>query len=529
MSNNLAGIPGTRVHVDVNSLFDVYCELNCPVNRTENHANQNVNSITEKFPTNFRDDNLLKMLQLFASTPCENEGVPVGMYSFVLTAEDSHWRFCFCRYDLDTNSIMIILTRLPWHETFFNMMITLAELKQRNANDFHVFLSNCYKAAVPPRGEVTLVAVGGTSRKMLSFEQPSFYKLPCIPGNHNLTVFYNFATPKVMLAIIASLMLERRVIITSQQPDRHSACVQAANALLYPMEWQHTYIPILPMQLRDYLMGPMPYLIGAPISVLDTVCRGELGDAIIFNCDVGTYESCYNDVQQLPQSIVKDMQDEFRHSKQHNGELISYVFLLMMVRLVGKYRDGIKFESDPFFCENAFLSKCPQTKHKFLRQFLSTSMCVHFLRTRLSMLKHGPMLWDRFEMESAMHTQPKKNGCCGGAKKKKFKETDEIYEPLNSFQNQLFKSLEITETIKMQLEDLRKSQQYKDAKTHADMKELFGSLRYTLSYATSAYNSLEAQNVEEMKNLGYTEINASTFKNDSVQEKGGSSKPRYNG
>lgn len=74
-----------------------------------------------------------------------------------------------------------------------------------------------------------------------------------------------------MLSIIASLLQERRIIITSHQPDRHSACVQAANALLYPMEWQHTYIPILPMQLRDYLMGPMPYLIGAPISVLDTV------------------------------------------------------------------------------------------------------------------------------------------------------------------------------------------------------------------------------------------------------------------
>lgn len=200
------------------------------------------------------------------------------------------------------------------------------------------------------------------------------------------------------------------------------------------------------------------------------------------------------------------MQNELRKSKQQNGELISYVFLLMMVRLVGKYRDGIKYESDPFFCEKAFLSKCSQTKHTFLRQFLSTSMCVHFLRTRLSMLKPGPMIWDRFEMESALHMEPKKRACCGGAKKKKFKETNEIYEPLNSFQNQLFKSLEITETIKMQLEHLRKSQQYKDAKTHTDMQELFSSLRYTLAYATSAYNSLEAQNDEEMKNLGYTEI-----------------------
>lgn len=81
-----------------------------------------------------------------------------------------------------------------------------------------------------------------------------------------------------MLALIASLMQERRIIITSSKPDRHSACVQAANALLYPMEWQHIFIPILPMQLRDYLMGPMPYLIGVHTSVLDTVSAESSGN-----------------------------------------------------------------------------------------------------------------------------------------------------------------------------------------------------------------------------------------------------------
>lgn len=84
----------------------------------------------------------------------------MGTFSFVLTAEDSHWRFCFCRYDFDANSIMLLLTRLPWHETFFNMLTTLSELKQRQSNDFHAFLTNCYKATVPSSGEITLVPVG---------------------------------------------------------------------------------------------------------------------------------------------------------------------------------------------------------------------------------------------------------------------------------------------------------------------------------------------------------------------------------
>lgn len=57
--------------LDVTSLFDVYCELNFSVSHAENQKNQNLKSIAEKFPTNFRDDKILKMLQLFASTPRE--------------------------------------------------------------------------------------------------------------------------------------------------------------------------------------------------------------------------------------------------------------------------------------------------------------------------------------------------------------------------------------------------------------------------------------------------------------------------
>ncbi|CAD7013316.1 unnamed protein product [Ceratitis capitata] len=536
MSQNLAGIPVTRVHVDVENMFECYCELNCPTfatNNNQNYNNQNQNNqnlatITAKYPTNFRDDKILKMVQLFAFIPCESESDAVGTFSFVLTAEDFLWRFCFCCYNLDENSIMVILSRLPWHDTFFKMLSTLTDLKSRNANEFNSFLTSCYKAKVPTRGEMTLVAIGG-SRRVFALEQPSFYKLPAIPDNHNLTVFYQSTTPKIMLALIASLMQERRIIITSSKPDRHSACVQAANALLYPMEWQHIFIPILPIQLRDYLMGPMPYLIGVHTSVLDTICRGELGDAIIFNCDLGTYESCRDDVQLLPKHIVLDVKNDLRQAHQKRGEYISYVFLVMMVRLLGHYRDGIKFESDAIFSEAAFLSKRHPSKRKFLRTFLYTSMCVHFVATRLSMLRQEPVIWDRFEMECALHSQHKKRRCCGRSKKK-FKETNEIYLPLDSFQNQLFKCLEVTESIKLELERLRKSKEYENAKTHADMRELFESLRHILVYGSSAYSSLQAQNAEELKNLGYTEIHAKSRSTDmAIPEKMGSSKTRYNG
>jgi hypothetical protein len=71
-----------------------------------------------------------------------------------------------------------------------------------------------------------------------------------------------------MLVIFASMLYERRIIITSKRLSSISACVQAANALIYPMHWQHIFIPILPSTLVDYLTAPMPFLIGVPAPLM---------------------------------------------------------------------------------------------------------------------------------------------------------------------------------------------------------------------------------------------------------------------
>lgn len=76
-----------------------------------------------------------------------------------------------------------------------------------------------------------------------------------------------------MIAVFAAMLAERRIIFTSQRLDRLSSCVQAANAFLYPMVWQHIFIPILPLKMKEILCAPMPFLIGVPEAVLETVCN----------------------------------------------------------------------------------------------------------------------------------------------------------------------------------------------------------------------------------------------------------------
>ena len=75
--------------------------------------------------------------------------------------------------------------------------------------------------------------------------------------------------------MFAALLNERRIVITSKKLSRLTSCIQAANSLLYPMSWQHIYIPVLPKHLIEYLSAPMPYLIGVPAPVMQVRKRSS--------------------------------------------------------------------------------------------------------------------------------------------------------------------------------------------------------------------------------------------------------------
>lgn len=109
------------------------------------------------------------------------------------------------------------------------------------------------------------------------FQRPAQFLLPSMPENNNLNMYYNFVEPKNMIAVFAAMLAERRIVFTSAHLDRLSACVQSANSFLYPMSWEHIFIPILPMKMRDTLGATMPFLIGVPMSVLEKVSPSVAG------------------------------------------------------------------------------------------------------------------------------------------------------------------------------------------------------------------------------------------------------------
>lgn len=185
-------------------------------------------------------------------------------FSFVLTNEQ--YRFGFCRREMPTGSggckAVVLLSFLPWHDVFLKFLNVLTDLRKKvSERQFENYLNMIYKKPlVDEHHEMRFVFSdhNGIVIQEFSFRRPISRQLSSIPENHNLNLFFNYIQPKTMIEIFAALLAERRIIFISNNLDKLSSCLQASCTLLFPMFWQHIFIPLLPLKLRDYLSAPMP-------------------------------------------------------------------------------------------------------------------------------------------------------------------------------------------------------------------------------------------------------------------------------
>ncbi|KAK9791805.1 hypothetical protein WJX73_001133 [Symbiochloris irregularis] len=94
---------------------------------------------------------------------------------------------------------------------------------------------------------------------------------------------------KALVTLIEALLLERRILMLAEDSDRVTSAVHAAAALLWPFRWQHIYLPLLPHALQDYLLAPMPFLVGVPAAGSFAGLQSTpLEEITVVNLDAGT-------------------------------------------------------------------------------------------------------------------------------------------------------------------------------------------------------------------------------------------------
>ncbi|VVC41456.1 Hypothetical protein CINCED_3A005749 [Cinara cedri] len=384
---------GSRIRNDVTHLFECFCEVAGP-------SKENTTPwILQKFPEHYKQDEVLSTVSNFAY-PCDFDRTMTQYYSFVLTNIESKWTFGFCRHDSKSETALVVLSYLPWHESFYNLLNRISNLTNSNkSKDLWSFLDSVYNSKLPFKG-CDLKINNDNGDELFVCQSPIQFKLPSIPENRNLTEYYSAVDSQNMIIIFASMLFERRIIFTSKKLDRLSACVQAANAILYPMNWQHIFIPVLPQSLIDYLLAPMPYLIGLPHTLFQNLQRNDLGEVVILDADNNTIETPFDDLKNLPTNVVSNLKQQLRTEGTLLGDGVSRAFLHALVQLIGGYRDALKFHQGEriSFNKDAFIKSRSANMQPFLKKMLELQIFQQFIEERLEMLNNGLGFSDEFEI-----------------------------------------------------------------------------------------------------------------------------------
>ncbi|KAF3690723.1 DENN domain-containing protein 1B [Channa argus] len=317
-------------------------------------------------------------------------------FTFVLTDIDSKQRFGFCRLTQGCRVCICLLSYLPWFEIYYKLLNTLADyLTKQQENDLNDMLKSLYDLPVPK--PFTPVSLSVHSY----FIAPDINGLPTIPESRNLTEYFVAVDVNNMLQLYASMLHERRIIITSSKLSTLTACVHGAAAMLFPMYWQHIFIPVLPPHLLDYCCAPMPYFVGVHLSLLERVRSRSLEDVVILNVDTNTLESPSDDLHNLPSDVVSSLKSKLKKQSTATGCGVARAFLRAQAALFGSYRDALRYRpGEPItFCEESFVNHRSSTMRNFLSMAVNLQLFKQFIDGRLAKLNAGRGFTDVFEEE----------------------------------------------------------------------------------------------------------------------------------
>ncbi|GIZ00781.1 DENN domain-containing protein 1A [Caerostris extrusa] len=383
---------GSRIRENPAHVFECFFEIVIP------SENEDRAWILQKYPEDFEDKEVLKSVPEF-SCPCKFTNSAVQHFSFVLTSLDSYWSFGYCRHVPDAPTLFVLLSHLPWHETFYKILNQVSDLtNSKESGLLTKFLESIYNSPVPDPGLNLHILY---DEKEFIVYCPNHFKLPSIPENRNLTEYFNAIDAQNMMIVFASMLHERRILVVSKKLSRLSACVQAANSLIYPMHWQHIFIPVLPKHLIDYLSAPMPFLIGVPSVTMEKFRQSELNEVVILDADNNRVKTPFKDLETLPPDIVSSLKRSLKNPNMMLGDGVSRAFMQALVKLIGGYRDSLKFTLGEkiSFDSEAFIQTRPASVQPFLETMLHLQIFQQFIENRLDMLNSGVGFSDEFEKE----------------------------------------------------------------------------------------------------------------------------------
>ena len=189
-------------------------------------------------------------------------------------------------------------------------------------------------------------------------------------------VLFRILSPDVVIKILSCMLQEQRILFHSAQ-TYHLTCVcEAMSALVYPLTWNHVFIPVLPHQLLHYVEAPMAYLIGIDSSSLLSDEWQAIAEAclpnIVVDLDNGSLTRNHVGAANIRSAGPPPPPPGF--SRKQNSEIVREIYRLVPVspahgdsahlHLQSKGRERAAANYRSLFLVTVLISQCEKKKKK---------------------------------------------------------------------------------------------------------------------------------------------------------------------
>jgi len=171
-------------------------------------------------------------------------------------------------------------------------------------SDFMACMERAFRRMAPPGSTPMLRAAASPtvpSSEMASLLAKSLPLLPCFDlmvlprlnaatargDGVDVTPLFRHLTSVQIVRLYIALLLEKRIVVSSQSIGLLSQCVHALSSLIFPLRWQHAFVPLVPPHLVPVAAAPFPYLLGIRKAHLPELFALPLNETILVDLDMG--------------------------------------------------------------------------------------------------------------------------------------------------------------------------------------------------------------------------------------------------
>ena len=248
--------------------------------------------------------------------------------------------------------------------------------------------------------------------ELITINQPK-YKDIFLFGD-NPTIILEYFSVEEITIIMRLLLFEQKILIIGNNYEILSHIIYNFSILLYPMQWVHTFIPIMTEKTIRYLDSFLPFFNGMHVSLFElasSTLENTKENIFIYDLNkhtfqINTFPSLNSKniikkinelIPQFPKiilnnitfglGVVKSYLDKIKNIKKASDEnlgeniKIKQVFIQAFIEILYDYKTYLTLlNGKPIFNTKTLLEKRPKTDYKFYNEITQTQLFHLFIQ-----------------------------------------------------------------------------------------------------------------------------------------------------